>query len=314
MDAARKSQVVRLLTVRQGFDHVGIAPARRVQREDYVRRWLAEGKAGEMTYLQRDVHKRVDPSALLEGARSVIVVALNYHQRQPPRPDDRPRGRVAQYAWGNDYHVVIKKKLWRVIDQMREDIDETFEAKPCVDTSAIIERDFAQQAGIGWIGKNTLVLHQDLGSFFFLGVIVTTLELEYDSPAADHCGSCTRCLDACPTQAFPAAYEMDARRCISYHTIELRSDIPEEFHKPMGEWVFGCDICQEVCPYNHEAPPTSEPEFTVRAPGPHPLLSDLLRWQTADYRQTLKGSAMKRATLEMLKRNAAIAAQNIDPE
>ncbi len=310
MDKAQKTQFVRELAFEQGFDRVGIAPADRLDRSEYVRQWLAQGMAGEMEYLHRNFDERVDPSRLLPGARSVIVTALNYHQTAPPLPDDQPRGRVAMYAWGNDYHDVLKKKLWKIIDRMGEAITEPFDAKPCVDTTPILEREFATKAGIGWIGKNTLVLHQELGSYFFLGEIVTTLELEYDARAADHCGSCTRCLDACPTNAFPAAYQMDARRCISYHTIELRSDIPQELAELIGHWVFGCDLCQEVCPYNQSSPQTTEPGFAIRTPGPHPVLKEILGWQMRDYRQVLRGSAMKRANLDMLRRNARIALDN----
>ncbi len=310
MEKAERTQIVRTLASEQGFDRVGIAPAERLARADYLRRWLAEGQAGEMRYLRRYFDRRVDPSKLLPGAKSVVVTALNYHHSAPPPPDKQPRGRVAMYAWGNDYHQVVKKKLWATVDLMRERIPEPFLAKPCVDTSPLLERELAHLAGLGWIGKNTMVLHQDLGSYFFLGEIVTTLELEYDSPATDHCGTCTRCLDACPTDAFPAPYQMDARRCISYHTIELRGDIPQEFHEPIGNWVFGCDICQQVCPYNQSPPQAREAALAIRPLVPYPLLKDLLEWQPTDYHRQLKGSAIKRAKLEMLKRNARIALVN----
>lgn len=310
MEKAERTQIIRALASEQGFDRVGIAPAERLARADYLRRWLAEGQAGEMGYLGRYLDRRVDPSKLLPGAKSVVVTALNYHHSTPPPPDELPRGRVAMYAWGDDYHEVVKKKLWATVDLMRERIPEPFAAKPCVDTSPLLERELAHLAGLGWIGKNTMVLHQDLGSYFFLGEIVTTLELEYDAPATDHCGTCTRCLDACPTDAFPAPYQMDARRCISYHTIELRGDIPQEFHEAIGDWVFGCDICQQVCPYNQSPPQAPEADCAIRESVPYPLLKDLLEWQPADYQRQLKGSAMKRAKLEMLKRNARIALTN----
>ena len=312
MNQTEKTRFVRELAAEQGFDRVGIAPAERVERADYVRQWLAAGMAGEMEYLHRYFDKRIEPAKLLDGARSVIVVALNYYQDKPDPPANGPHGRVARYAWGDDYHDVLKQKLWSMADRLHEAIAEPFEIKPCVDTTPILERELAMSAGIGWIGKNTMVLHQQLGSYFFLGELVTTLELDYDEPATDHCGSCTACLDACPTAAFPEPYKMDARRCISYHTIELRSDIPEEFNKSIGDWVFGCDICQEVCPFNHSPPHTTEPQFAIRSPGPHPPLRDILNWQVADYRRTLKGSAMKRARLDMLQRNARIALSNTE--
>ena len=263
-----------------------------------------------MHYLHRYQDARLDPSALLPGARSVIVVALLYHQPEPaPCSDDaRRRGRVAMYAWGDDYHKVLKGKLYALIDGLREELKEPFEARACVDTAPIIERELAAAAGIGWIGKNTLVLDPSLGSYFFLGEILTTLDLEPDDPLPDHCGTCTACLDACPTDAFPVPYEMDASRCISYLTIEHRSDIPAEFHDKMDNWIFGCDICQQVCPFNRHAPTTREPAFAVRPPGPEPSVDEILAWTPDDYRTTLRNSAMKRAKLDMLQRNARIAA------
>lgn len=274
-----------------------------------------------MGYLHQHVAERCDASVLVPGARTVIVVALNYHQpapdivaESPVDTDNAARGRVAMYAWGDDYHRVIKRKLFAMVDAMREVIDEPFEAKACVDTVPLLEREYAMRAGIGWIGKNTLVLDAKLGSYFFLGEIVTTLALPFDAPAADHCGRCTRCLDACPTDAFPAPYELDASRCISYLTIEHRGeDIPEEFHADMRDWVFGCDVCQQVCPHNRAAPTTREPRFAPRTPGPTPKLDDLLTWSDADYAEALRGSAIKRAKPDMLRRNARIAQANISP-
>jgi epoxyqueuosine reductase len=214
------------------------------------------------------------------------------------------------YAWGEDYHVVVREKLTALLDRLRDALTEPFAAKVCVDTAPLVEREWAAQAGIGWIGKNTLVLDDQLGSYFFLGAIVTTLELEPDEPVADHCGTCTACLEACPTSAFPAAYQMDAPRCISYLTIEHRANIPAEFHEKMGNWVFGCDVCQEVCPFNRRASLTREPRFAIRPPGAEPLLNEILSWTPEDYRAQLKGSAMKRAKLGMLHRNAAITRKN----
>lgn len=215
------------------------------------------------------------------------------------------------YAWGNDYHEVMRSKLAELTDRLRAELTEPFEARICVDTAPILERELAAAAGIGWIGKNTLVLHHEIGSYFFLGAVVTTLDLAPDEPLPDHCGTCTACLDACPTQAFPKPYEMDASRCISYLTIEHRGDISKPFQKMMGDWVFGCDICQEVCPYNHEAPTTREPRFAIRPPGPQLALDDVLGWSVDDYREQLHGSAMTRAKLDMLQRNARIALNNV---
>ncbi len=265
-----------------------------------------------MEYLHRYFNERADPRLLLDGAKSVIVAALLYKESKPPQAADDPRrrGRVAMYAWGDDYHEVIKGKLFALTDRLRAELGRPFEAKVCVDTAPLLEREVAAAAGIGWIGKNTLVLDRQLGSYFFLGGIVTTLELEPDEPLPDHCGTCIACLEACPTQAFPKPYEMDASRCISYLTIEHRGDIPDELHDDMENWIFGCDVCQQVCPYNRHAPATKEPRFSIRPPGPEPVLDDILSWSIEDYRRHLRGSAMKRARLDMLQRNARIAKAN----
>lgn len=269
-----------------------------------------------MDYLHRNAEQRVDATKLLPGAKSVVVCALNYHQPIPPTSNDiaeecQAQGQVAMYAWGDDYHKVIKRKLFAIIDRLRGDLAEPFEAKACVDTVPILEREYAARAGVGWIGKNTLVMNQSHGSYFFLGLIVTTLELPSDEPSPDHCGTCTRCLDACPTNAFPTAYEMDASRCISYLTIEHRDEkIPPELASLMGDWVFGCDVCQQVCPHNCRVPETTEPKFAIRPPGPHPDLEEMCNASDDEYRERLRGSAIKRATPDMLRRNARIALAN----
>ncbi len=310
MSPTDKAELVKRLGRMLGFCRVGIASARSIERLEYLEHWLATGRAGQMGYLHRNHELRCDPGRLLDGARTVIVGAIPYYQ--PLQGSDgkghSERGRVAMYAWGDDYHVIVKKRLHAWMDELRDQLDEPFDARACVDTVPILERELAARAGVGWIGKNTMVLHQDVGSYFFLGEIVTTLEVAVDRPSTDHCGSCTRCLDACPTDAFPRPYEMDASKCISYLTIEHRSDIPPEREKQMGDWVFGCDVCQQVCPYNRS--PTAGDAFPVRSPGPSPVLDEMLKWTEEDYRRELRGSAMKRATLAMLKRNAAIAKHN----
>lgn len=355
MTPSARSELIRRLAAETGFARCGIAGAGRVNRADYVREWLADGHAGEMHYLARHAALREDPRRLLDGARSIIVVADLYRHdtdttcsqpkhTMPPAPDNasspgveggpargrphdrsgtagRPvdpdgaaRGRIARYAWGRDYHRVLRRKLHRLADALHEAMDEPFTSRVCVDTAPLIEREIAAAAGIGWIGKNTMVLCRDVGSFFFLGEIITTLELAPSAPATDHCGSCTRCLDACPTAAFPAPYRMDATRCIAYLTIEHRSDIPGDLQPLMGDWVFGCDVCQDVCPYNREAPEGAEPAYALQDRNPLPPaapLDQLLAWTPEDYRAHLAGSAMKRASLDMLKRNARIALTNL---
>lgn len=321
MNAADKAEIVRRLALEAGFDRGGIAAAVPVARLDYVREWLDTGRAGEMYYLERHRELHGDPAALLPGARSVIVVADNYRQPceesagpPPPYSPGEARGRIARYAWGRDYHRVLRKKLHHLADRLHEAIGEPFETRVCVDTAPLVEREVAAAAGIGWIGKNTLVLHQELGSFFFLGEIITTLDLTPSGPVADHCGSCTRCLDACPTGALDAPYRMDATRCISYLTIEHRGKVAAELQPLMEGWIFGCDICQDVCPFNRKAPTTRESRYRPDARNPlppHPRLDDLLSWTDEQYREHLAGTAMKRATLAMLKRNAEIARKNV---
>lgn len=316
------TQTVLELARSAGFDRAGIAPVRPLPRRDYVDEWLDAGRGGEMDYLRRYRELRADPIQLLPGARSILVVADNY--RQPvgtfvagpatlPAPAEPARGRIAQYAWGRDYHKVLRRKLHRLADAMHAAIDEPFQTRVCVDTAPLIEREAAALAGIGWIGKNTLVLHHELGSFFFLGEILTTLALAPSALVPDHCGTCTRCLEACPTGALTAPYQMDATRCISYLTIEHRGEIPRPLQPLMEDWVFGCDVCQEVCPYNREAPIGRESAYRLseRHPlPPAPMLSELIAMSPEAYQEQLAGSAMKRATLEMLRRNARVALDN----
>src|SRR6266702_4611689 len=254
-----------------GFELCGVARAERFPELDQTSEWLARGYAGEMKYLADP--RRSDPRSVLPGIQSVIVCLLNYNTAQPLSTDPsvlgadgEPRGWISRYAWGDDYHEILRDRLDGLVEYLRERSTEPFEARAYVDTGPIQERVLAKYAGLGWLGKNTLLLNQMLGSFFFLGVILTTLDLESslgknELPPPDLCGSCRRCLDACPTQAFVEPYVMDARKCISYLTIELRGSIPEEFREPMGNHVFGCDICQDVCPWNRRAPIVTMPHF-----------------------------------------------------
>ena len=309
MTPADRTRLVKHIASDIGFDRIGVAPAGPIQRAGYVQSWLDAGYAGRMHYLERP--ERTDSRNLLDGARSVIVLASNYHQPSPPvDPSAGPTGRIAMYAWGEDYHDVLKQKLRLLIERTRETLDEPFEARPCVDTAPVIERELAAAAGLGWIGKNTMVLHQDLGSYFFLSEVVTTLELAPDTPVADHCGSCRRCLDACPTNAFRQPYTMDASRCIAYLTIELRDAIPETLRSQMGEWIFGCDVCQEVCPYNQDTPITTEPRFAAVGERLHPPLTRLLDVNDDLVQSVRRRSAVRRAKPQMLRRNAAVALGN----
>jgi epoxyqueuosine reductase len=291
-----------------GFDLVGIASAQRSGYSDYLRRWLDAGRAGEMRYLADRFEERTDPSVYLSGARSIICVGLNYFTSLASNDDVSPRGRVARYALGLDYHEVIKPRLHALADWLRGATGG--ECKAAVDTAPLMEKELAQRAGIGWIGKNTCVIDRQRGSYFFLGEVVTTAALIPDQPAEDLCGSCRRCIDACPTGAITAPYELDARKCISYLTIEHRGDIEANLSTQMGDWIYGCDICQEVCPWNRRAEPSDDSTMAPRfADGRIDLLS-LLNWDATTYQTQLRKSAMKRVKLPMLQRNASIALAN----
>jgi epoxyqueuosine reductase len=320
--------------------------------------WLARGYAGEMNYL-RDP-RRSDPRLILEGTRSLIVVALNYNSAwpdstdAPSRANERsPRGWISRYAWGSDYHELITRRLETLVPDMRAHLREPFEARAYVDTGPIIERVVAKYAGLGWLAKNTCLINQQLGSWLFLGVIVTTLALAPtlapgEQPPHDLCGSCTRCIDACPTHAFPEPYVLDSRRCISYLTIELRGALPVELRPAMGRTVIGCDICQDVCPWNRKAPLTTLAAFQPRvaeamhtskgeetrdakhglrnaetSPGglrnsssklPHSLFAPELEWLASlsqqDFSEVFRQSAVKRAKWRGLVRNACVALGN----
>ncbi|MFQ5424862.1 MAG: tRNA epoxyqueuosine(34) reductase QueG [Phycisphaerae bacterium] len=315
MTAGETSDVIRRAAAAAGFDRCGIAPAGPIGRGEFLRAWLRRGYAGTMGYLHRHVESRIDVRAWLPAARSVIVVALCYRQpadasiEEPA--DGAARGRVAVYAWGEDYHVVMREKLDGLVGRMRRAIDRPFDARVCVDTSAILERELAARAGIGWIGKNTMVLNASLGSFFFLGEIITDLPLTPDAPEPDHCGTCTRCVEACPTGAFPQPYAMDARRCISYLTIEHRGEIAPALAAAMGDWVFGCDVCQTVCPFNRRVAPAAEPRFAGSAEAGRPRLADLLAETRSEYKTRVENKATARARPEMWKRNAEIVRRNL---
>jgi epoxyqueuosine reductase len=295
-----------------GFDLVGVASAEPSANCEYVRDWLDSGKAGDMHYLGRRFEERVDPGTYLPGAKSVVCVALNYHADLGPVPDDRraDHARVARYALGDDYHEIIKHRLYDLADWIREQVPGA-QTRCGVDTVPVLERELASRAGIGWVGKNTLVIHPRLGSWLLLGEVLTTIALPLDEPITDHCGTCTRCIDACPTDAITEPYKLDARRCISYLTIEHAGDIPGEFHKPIGEWMYGCDVCQDVCPHNQRVEPARDPALTPRFPTGTLNVADVLRWGGEEYSRNLRRSAMKRVKLPVLQRNAAIVERNL---
>ncbi len=347
-----------------GFDLCGVAMAAKFPELAQTAIWLEKGYAGEMKYLADP--RRTDPQLALPGVRSVIVCALNYNTSCLKSTDlcdesttgTEPRGWISRYAWGTDYHEVLRTKLIALTAALRGRFEEPFDARPYADTGPIQERIFAKHAGLGWLGKNTLVLNQKIGSWFFLGAILTTLDLEpslapSELPAPDLCGTCTRCIDACPTGAFVEPYVMDASRCIAYLTIELRGSIPENFREPIGHHVFGCDICQDVCPWNRRVPVTQAPEFQPRTFSPgnqdplpqnkddgtsrspvecggspprltrypnhrneslfHPSLEWLASLTEDEFKSVFRSSSIKRAKWRGLVRNACIALGNSNP-
>jgi len=296
---------------RLGFDLVGIAPADPSRYREYLRRWLDDGQAGTMQYLHNRFEERTDPAVYFPGTQSIICVAMNHHiQLTPPSDDDGPRGKIARYALGEDYHELMKKRLHQLADWLRQQRPDA-QTRAAVDTAPVMEKELAARAGVGWVGKHTCIINPNIGSWILLGEILTTLALPPDQPAVDRCGTCRRCIDACPTGAITAPYQLDARRCISYLTIERREEIPPDFHRQIGEWLFGCDICQEVCPWNHKALVTQEPDLQPRFADGTINLEQLLSWKDDDYRQNLRRSAIKRVKLPVLQRNAALVRKNI---
>jgi epoxyqueuosine reductase len=295
-----------------GFDVCGIAPAADLPELAFLRDWLARGYAGTMGYLSRSADRRADVRRVLPSARTVIVTATLYNTDRPYSTEcaDPARGHVARYAWGDDYHAVIGRRLGALLAWMQAVSPEPFEARTYVDTGPVQERVYARHAGVGWIGKNTCVIHPELGSFIFLGVILCSLPLAVDPPALDQCGTCTLCLEACPTGAIVAAGVLDASRCISYLTIEHRGDIPAALEPAVGFHVYGCDICQEVCPWNAAAPRSEDPAWQPRPAWDLPSLVDLVHSTDEELSDGLRGSAMSRAGLAGLRRNIDVAAAN----
>ena len=331
-----------------GFDLCGVAPVRDFGELNVFPDWIADGKHGEMKYMEAHDEagelKRASLARVAPWARSVVVCAINYNTAHPystqVRSEDASRGWISRYAWSReDYHDAVLRRLKQVEDGLRGLIETTgywvpgteyLHLRSYVDTGPLIERVYAKYAGIGWIGKNTCIINQQLGSWLFLGVILTSLDftkddftkddlakddltgdvLTADLPAPDRCGSCTRCITACPTQALVAPGELDARLCISYLTIEKRREIPEELRSSIGRHVFGCDICQDVCPWNRKAPVTSAPEFEPREGLVNPALDWLAEMQQEEFREVFRGSPVRRTKLSGLRRNAVIAMGN----
>ena len=291
-----------------GFELVGIARAERVAESERLAEWLAAGRHASMRWMESWFEKRLDPRQLVEGCRSIVCVGLVYHRRSAAAP--QPAGtEVATYAWGEDYHRVLKDKLHALLARGRA-LDPAFDGRAFTDSGPVLERYWAERAGLGWRGKNTLLLNRDRGSFLFLGELLVRAELEADAPGTDHCGSCTRCIDACPTDAIVAPGVLDARRCISYWTIEHRDDLAPAEERAAGEWLFGCDVCQDVCPWNRAAPEATEPRFDARAGAWPVTLDELLTLGEEEFARRFGDSAVERTRRRGLVRNAAIVAGN----
>lgn len=304
----------------EGFALAGICDARASEHGNELRTWLASGRHGSMEWLARNVEERIDPRVMVGGARSLIVVADQYAPPDGGLDDSGGDsgapifGRIARYARGGDYHTVMKKRLHRLCDALRGRLGDGDTLRAFVDTAPVLEREHGARAGLGWIGKHTLLIHPERGSYLLLGGVISTLEMRAprEQPAIeDHCGTCTRCIDACPTGAI-APYSVDATRCVSYLTIERREEIDPALHEGIGQWLFGCDVCQEVCPHNRARAYgeriEAHPAYAPRRSG-----FDVLRvlgWTEEDRRREFEGTALKRARLDMLHRNARIVAEN----
>ncbi|MBZ5600645.1 MAG: tRNA epoxyqueuosine(34) reductase QueG [Acidobacteriia bacterium] len=327
--ATEITSFVRKAAREAGFDLAGVAPVREFPELERFLEWVAAGRAGEMKYMeardQAGCLKRASLRSAASWARSVIVCAINYNTAEAYSTEvrDPQRGWISRYAWSReDYHEAVMRRLRAVEVKLHaiatsteyrvpsSEQEQELQTRCYVDTGPIVERVYAKYAGVGWIGKNTCILNQKLGSWLFLGVILTSLELEPDLPAPDRCGSCTRCIDACPTDALIAPYQLDANRCISYLTIEKRGAIPDEMREGMGRHVFGCDICQDVCPWNRKAAATQAPEFQPRKGLVNPALEWLAEMNAGEFQEQFRGSPVRRAKLSGLRRNAVIAMGN----
>lgn len=314
MHRAALSQKIKERAHVEGFDHVGIVPADALESErERLKEWLLRGFQGEMHWMERDPLHRTDPRLLMPSARSVVVVALNYYTPHH-YSDDPTTGKISRYAWGDDYHDVVGDRLRALLSWIKEQCPEV-EGKVCVDIQPMMDKAWGVRAGLGWIGKHTNLITRDLGSWVFLGELILDLELEYDTrQIEDHCGTCTLCLEACPTGAITEPYVVDSNLCISYATIELRApEIPARVASNLEGWLYGCDICQDVCPWNRFEQPTSEKRFEPRQGNVNAKLADIMELKPETYAARFRHSAVKRAKLSGLQRNArALLKQGIE--
>jgi len=312
MNPVRNSVAVKRRGEALGFDAIGVASLERNAHADALDRWLAAGYAGTMSYLHRQAEQRKLPHRIMPEATVAVVTLTSYfHGAADPRPAARDHGKVAQYAWAADYHGVVGRRLERLASAVRELVPDS-RTRCYLDAGPVPERELAQRAGLGWIGKNTMLIHPKLGSFTFIGVILTDAALAPDAPfEADRCGTCTRCLEACPTAAFPDPRVLDSRRCISYLTIEHRGGFTGTEQGMVGDWLFGCDVCQDVCPWNVRfATPTTDPELAPRPELSAPELDTLLRMEPEEFDRRFGDTAFERAGSDGMRRNAAAVSTN----
>lgn len=313
MDTVNLTKCIKEKALEIGFDLVGISPVDCFPENQFYKEWLARGFAGEMKYMEREPQKRENIKNLLPEAKSVISCGLNYNTDYPYSIDetDKTKGWISRYAWGDDYHEMVQNKLSNVLGFIKEITPEDLKARLYVDTGPVLDRVYGKYSGLGWFGKNTCLINQKIGSWIFIGEVITSLELDYDSPVPDRCGTCTRCIDACPTGALLDPYVLDSRLCISYLTIELRETIPLQLRDKVGNNIYGCDICQDVCPWNRKAKVTHEHHFQPREGLYNPDLSSIITSLTEeDFRMMFKGSPIKRAKRKGLLRNVLIAMEN----
>ena len=298
---AQYSQLIKKEAKSLGFLSCGIAKAGFLADEaPKLEQWLQEGRHGKMHYMENHFDKRLDPTLLVPGAKSVVSLLLNYHAEEKQEDPNAPK--IASYAFGQDYHHVIKGKLKILLSRLKESIGE-IEGRVFVDSAPVMDKAWAAKAGLGWIGKNTNLISKQVGSFFFIAEMIIDLELAYDLPVADHCGSCTACIDACPTEALIAPYQIDGSKCISYATIELKEAIPSSFKDKMDGWMFGCDVCQTVCPWNRFATPHQEADFQPKGELLELTAKDWQELTEETFQRVFQKSAVKRAKYTGLKRN-----------
>jgi epoxyqueuosine reductase len=309
LNREKNTRLIKSIAKELGFDYCGISKAERLQEEEQrLDEWLSKGYQGKMSYLENHFEKRLDPSLLVPGAKSVISLIYNYFP--PEVHENEGQFKVAKYAYGQDYHFIIKEKLKNFYQQIIETIGEV-DGRVFVDSAPVHERAWAAKSGLGWIGKNSLLINRKMGSFFFLAELIIDLELEPDGPIKDYCGTCSACMDACPTDAIPRPYEVDGSKCISYLTIELKEEIPHEFKGKMESWVFGCDICQDVCPWNRFSKPHQESGFKPQGWEAFDQ-SDWKEMTKEVFQRVFKKSAVKRTKFEGLARNIQFLSNDLN--